>query len=337
MRAVDQLRRGRAERQLDPPEADILLRGVDHAGCLVDADPLELGQDTGLLARHPRRTVRQGELAGQVQVRDSGVAHALGRHDETSGRDGRRAFLGDHDVRRPAPRLVDGQAVGGVLGVDTLAVRLEQVGLVGCGDLGERHVRGGTVRVDREESQGVVVAVGDHRDVDALTAYLQTVGDVDVVVAAGDCVCLWRRRCGQRLELLSVEVVDAKPALLGSDDDDRVGRVVRVDPDGRVVAGGVATVVVVVQDRCLVVGRHADGFGRPTVWRDRRGRCAGQQDEEDRERERGRAGHGGQPGQVGTPPGERRVKGRRRARDQPAQRSGLVVLTRSHASTAAAS
>src|SRR5688572_26947626 len=42
-------------------------------------------------------------------------------------------------------------------------------------------------------------------------------------------------------------------------------------------------------------------------------------------------------GQAGTHPGERQVKGRRRARNQATQRRRLVVLTRSHASTAAAS
>jgi hypothetical protein len=64
---------------------------------------------------------------------------------------------------------------------------------------------------------------------------------------AVDPVGAWRGRGGERLDLLVGEVVDPQATLLGGDDHDRLRAVARVDPDGRVVARGVAALVVVVE------------------------------------------------------------------------------------------
>ena len=55
-------------------------------------------------------------------MRGVGVAHPFVADHERGRGNGRRALLRDHGVRRPATRLVDREAVGGVLGVDTLPV-----------------------------------------------------------------------------------------------------------------------------------------------------------------------------------------------------------------------
>ncbi len=218
-----------------------------------------------VLRRAPRSCRRQPEVARHGEVPDVGVAElAVDVHDADGG-DGGRALLGDDAVRLARARLPDGEAVGGLLLLDRLPVGVEQEGLVRRGDLGQGGTCRRAGRVDDEEPELVVVAVGDDGYVDPATGQAQAVGDVDVVVTTCDRVAARRLGGRQRLDLAGAHVVDAEATLLGRHDHHGLAGVRRVDPDRRIVTGGVPAGPVVVQHRGFVVGGHdrrpGDGGG----------------------------------------------------------------------------
>nr|BFE73579.1 hypothetical protein GCM10020092_068800 [Actinoplanes digitatis] len=56
-----------AAAQVDPPQADVLLAGVEHARLVVDDHALDLGEFARLGAGRPGPAVREPEPRGQVE------------------------------------------------------------------------------------------------------------------------------------------------------------------------------------------------------------------------------------------------------------------------------
>ena len=238
---------------LDPPEADVLLRGIQGAGCLVDDDTLELRALAGLLARRPGRVVGKAERRGEVERVDLLVRHLPGHRGELEQADVGLVPSRTDRVRRAALRE-RGQSVDRLLLVDLRLVGRERQRDLGGGHVGEPSGAG----VDGVRPDLVPSAIAGHGEVDRAPAELEAVHDVDVVEAACLVVRSRRRRCRDALQQLALEAVDVEPGVLGGADHDAARRVVAVDPDRRVVGVAVVAGIVVEDAGCLRRGSDAD-------------------------------------------------------------------------------